>query len=426
MDPLMNSNNAPAHSSVTVAHLNNGEAMAAWDHLKLQVNSFNAIVAIHAGIFGTWSAADKNLIIDLMKREVQHDDVRFAVDTDLPDRVYLASTYHFDQDDIVLYRSPTQELPTVLYKYNRKAENAAADNISSGVPTYVDSATAADTVGKRGSKTKAPASGIRRPRNSWIIYRTARQAEITKAEGPMPNSMMSTRISQEWKTLAPSEKRPWEDLARQEKLEHKRNNPHYKYQPRRPGEIKKRNARKAAGTLNISSPTTSSTSLSIAGTSEATREDDMTGVSIAGHMSMSLGERLAHYAIYNNHTPVVGDDAPKASEDQDRVSQSLLNFGHNPAAVSGGETQASDVSLYAASIDDLFEDRDASFNLDALCDGNIDPALLGDHQAAASESTLDGDFETDSLFGDPVDAPDYNMTPSDWLDTMNRESFHTP
>ncbi|RYP33093.1 hypothetical protein DL767_004878 [Monosporascus sp. MG133] len=436
MDPFSNSTNSPAHSSgaagqpsvTDVAQLNNDEVMATWNHLKLQVNSFSAIVSIPAGTFGSWSVADKNRIIHLMKREVQQDDVHFAVDTDLPDRVYLASRYHFDQIDIVLYHSPAQELPTVLYKYNQKAENAAVDNTSPGVPISVDSATAADTVGKRGSKTKAPASGIRRPRNSWIIYRTARQAEIIKAEGPMPNSAMSTRISQEWKKLAPVEKRRWQDLAWQEKLEHKRNNPHYKYQPRRPGEIKKGNTRKAAGTLSTSSPTNSSASLSIAGTSEATlgREDDMTGVSIAGDISMSLGEGLAHYAIYDNHTPIIGNDDPKVSEDQEWVNQSLLNFGHNPAAVSGGEAHASDISPYAASIDELFEDRDPSFDFGTLFNNNIDPALPEDRQAAASKSTLEGDFDTDSLFGGPVDAPDYNMTTSDWMDIMNRESFHSP
>ncbi|RYO98976.1 hypothetical protein DL764_006932 [Monosporascus ibericus] len=301
----------------------------------------------------------------------------------------------------------------------QKAEKAAVHNISSSVPSYADSATATDTVGKRGSKTKPPASGIRRPQNSWIIYRTARQAEITKAEGPMPNSAMFKSGR-----LTPSKKRRWEDLAWQEKLEHKRKNPYYKYQPRRPGEIKKRNTKKVAGVSNIPSPAISTVSLTVAGTSATPgTEDIMVGLSIADADEMSPGELLAHYTIYNNLTPVVGCHVTEVPEGQEWVNETLINYSHNSEAVSG-EAHKPERSPYATSTDDTVGNSEETFDFGALARGGDGLAILQDPQPKAPEPSQEGGSDYHSLFGDPV--PDYNMVANDWLGIMNKESFRTP
>ncbi|RYP18903.1 hypothetical protein DL765_003691 [Monosporascus sp. GIB2] len=438
MDPLMNSTNAAAHSSgaagqpsvTDVAQLNKDEVMAAWDHLKLQVNRFNAIVSIHAGTFGTWSVADKNLIVHLMKQEVQQEDIHYAVDTNLTDRVYLSSTFHFAQAGIYLPHSHTQELPILTYNHNQLTgamSNPMVDNTSFESPiSYVNDTTGTSGVSKRKSKSKAPASGIRRPRNSWILYRSARQAQITREEGPIPNSMMSTRLSQEWKILGPAEKKRWKDLAQEEKREHARNNPHYKYQPRKPGGIKKRNARKAAAVSLVSSPAASRATLSVAGNNETTSgpDDDMTSDGNTGDIRMSSGEILANYAIYNNLTPVVGSDDPIGTQDKERANQSLVNFNHNPEAVLGREAPAFYESAYGTGINSAFENPDTDLDFGTLLGANLVPALSQDHQATASESLPESDFDIDSLFGDPV--PDSSMTASDWMDAINRASFHSP
>ncbi|RYP91516.1 hypothetical protein DL770_002362 [Monosporascus sp. CRB-9-2] len=398
MDPFLNSTNDPAYTShaagqpfvTEIARSDNNEVMAAWNHLKLQVNSFNAIVSIHAGTFGTWSVADKNLILHLMKQEVHREDIRYAVDIDHPDCVYIASTFHFDEAGIVLHYSPAQALPL------RAASDAAVGNTSTfGAPSYVNDTTGASSVSKPRSKSKAPASGIRRPRNSWILYRSARQAQIIKAEGPMPNNAMSTRISKEWKRLAPAEKKRWQDLAKAEKLEHARKNPDYKYQPRRPGEIKKRAATKTASLPSITSPAASSVTRSVAGTSEATpgADDDMSG-DIAVDTQMSPGELMAHYAIYNSPAPTVSGDGSEVTEKLESAIQLLLNdFGR--------ETNVPDES--AAGIDDTFKGGESNFDFGPLLNGNIDPALH-EYQPLISEPPFDGGSDHDSLFGDYSEA----------------------
>ncbi|RYP53439.1 hypothetical protein DL768_001584 [Monosporascus sp. mg162] len=427
MDPFRNFINAPAHNfgaagqpSVTdVGELNNNEIMAAWDHLKLQVNSFNAIVSIHAGTFGTWSVADKNLIVDLMKQEVQQEDIRYAVDINLPDRVYIASTFHFNEAGIVLHYSSAQALPV------RAASDAAVDSTNNfGAPSYVNDTTGANSASKPRNKSKAPASGIRRPRNSWILYRSARQAQIIKTEGPMPNGAMSTRISREWKRLAPAEKKRWEDLAEAEKLEHARKNPHYKYQPRRRGEIKRRNTTKTASLPSITSPATSSVTLNVAGTSGATpgAEDDMIGDGIAVHDQMSAGELMAHYAIYNSPAPVVSGDGSEVPENLESAIQSLLNNCGNPAVVFGRETNVPDES--AAGIHYTFNGSESSFGVGPLLNGNVDSALH-EYQPPISESPFDGGSDHDSLFGDYSEEPGYDMTANDWVDIMNKANFST-
>jgi hypothetical protein len=55
----------------------------------------------------------------------------------------------------------------------------------------------------------------------------------------------ATRCSRIWKSLSPAQKKPWKAAAESAKEEHLRQHPNYKYSPRKPGEKKKRQARKA-------------------------------------------------------------------------------------------------------------------------------------------------------------------------------------
>lgn len=48
-----------------------------------------------------------------------------------------------------------------------------------------------------------------------------------------------------WHSLSPTEKKPWQAAAKSAKEEHLRVHPDYKYNPRKPGEKKKRQSRKA-------------------------------------------------------------------------------------------------------------------------------------------------------------------------------------
>nr|AAR04475.1 HMG DNA binding protein [Stemphylium sp. EGS45-031] len=84
-----------------------------------------------------------------------------------------------------------------------------------------------------------------RPMNCWIIFRDVMHKQL-KAELPnLTVQEISTRCSHIWHNLSPEAKKPWQDAARSAKEEHLRQHPDYKYSPRKPGEKKKRQSRKA-------------------------------------------------------------------------------------------------------------------------------------------------------------------------------------
>nr|AAR04481.1 HMG DNA binding protein [Stemphylium sp. EGS49-037] len=94
----------------------------------------------------------------------------------------------------------------------------------------------------------AIAAGLKkapRPMNCWIIFRDVMHKQL-KAELPnLTVQEISTRCSRIWHNLSPEAKKPWQDAARSAKEEHLRQHPDYKYSPRKPGEKKKRQSRKA-------------------------------------------------------------------------------------------------------------------------------------------------------------------------------------
>lgn len=105
-----------------------------------------------------------------------------------------------------------------------------------------------------------------RPMNCWIIFRDAMHKKL-KAESPhltvqqickhlltsgifKTDYITATRCSELWRALSPADKKPWQLAAASAKEEHLRQNPDYKYSPRKPGEKKKRQSRKAKRAAN--------------------------------------------------------------------------------------------------------------------------------------------------------------------------------
>ncbi|KAL0947515.1 hypothetical protein HGRIS_013614 [Hohenbuehelia grisea] len=115
---------------------------------------------------------------------------------------------------------------------------------------------------------KKSASGVRRPdesghiprpRNSFIIFRcfySRHNAKAARKSAPSvvfddlcledPTGTMTKRSSEVWNRMSPEERKPWEKLARLEKLEHERLYPNYRFQPKKKQPAAKR--RKAAHT----------------------------------------------------------------------------------------------------------------------------------------------------------------------------------
>ncbi|KAJ2391008.1 hypothetical protein GGI23_005512 [Coemansia sp. RSA 2559] len=73
---------------------------------------------------------------------------------------------------------------------------------------------------------------IKRPPNSFMIYRSERHNELVK-EYKGGNKVVSGIIAKEWHSMNPEHKKKYEDLAAMKKREHELLYPNYKFMPKR-------------------------------------------------------------------------------------------------------------------------------------------------------------------------------------------------
>ncbi|KAH7405794.1 MAT1-2-1 [Phaeosphaeria sp. MPI-PUGE-AT-0046c] len=84
-----------------------------------------------------------------------------------------------------------------------------------------------------------------RPMNCWIIFRDYMHKHLKAQHPELRVQEISTKCSEVWRNLSSDEKKVWQKAAQSAKEEHRRLHPDYKYSPRKPGEKKKRQSRKA-------------------------------------------------------------------------------------------------------------------------------------------------------------------------------------
>ncbi|RVX75701.1 hypothetical protein B0A52_00057 [Exophiala mesophila] len=80
-----------------------------------------------------------------------------------------------------------------------------------------------------------PDPKIPRPRNSFILFRQAQQANIIAQNPGIPNPEVSKIIGKQWQHLSAEAKEEWNTLAELEKARHQEQYPGYRYHPRRTG-----------------------------------------------------------------------------------------------------------------------------------------------------------------------------------------------
>ncbi|KAJ2744429.1 hypothetical protein GGI20_002973 [Coemansia sp. BCRC 34301] len=73
---------------------------------------------------------------------------------------------------------------------------------------------------------------IKRPPNSFMIYRSERHIELVK-EYRGGNKVISGIIAKEWHNMGPETKKRYEDMAASKKREHEMLYPNYKFMPKR-------------------------------------------------------------------------------------------------------------------------------------------------------------------------------------------------
>ena len=77
------------------------------------------------------------------------------------------------------------------------------------------------------------AGHIKRPMNAYMVWSRKERRRIAEEFPRMLNSEISKRLGTEWNLLPAEKKKPYIDEAKRLRMEHKKEHPEYKYQPKR-------------------------------------------------------------------------------------------------------------------------------------------------------------------------------------------------
>ncbi|KAF4604281.1 hypothetical protein EYR40_001464 [Pleurotus pulmonarius] len=161
------------------------------------------------------------------------------VDAPLPQRSFpnfFSFKTHHDNDSL---DTETHDSSRHTTTPTRTATSSTPPTIPISIPT---------------SSSSTPSSGstdpahVRRPRNSFIIFRCKYSREHTKSQLPdtpvvndtIAAKSLSKRASEAWSKLTQEEKKVFEDMASLEKEEHARKNPDYRFKPKKRQQDSKR------------------------------------------------------------------------------------------------------------------------------------------------------------------------------------------
>ncbi|CAE6446331.1 unnamed protein product [Rhizoctonia solani] len=237
---------------------------------------------------------------------------------------------------------------------------------------------------------RQPPGHIPRPRNAFILYRSwyVRQGFLSDVEND--HREISRIVGKIWKQMSPEEQAPWRAMAEEEKAEHARMYPNYKYSPN-----SRRDAAAAASPTRRNAPTRPSAARSRktkpCETSVKKRSDAIAGAFVSGSrkLSLTVGTRKI-------------DEQIKADEESEAVVQIqalTLAYPTSPSDRSSVEPErpSSPVHCGASPTVLVSASNDRAVGLDVpgtLPDLTYEPT--GDFSLAAC-SMLPGEFNPDSV-----------------------------
>ncbi|EPQ66467.1 Bgt-3306 [Blumeria graminis f. sp. tritici] len=215
-----------------------------WASISMQITEDNNIIVIPSKMFSLWTAQDQIYLLSQYSAITMENGI-FVADSILP-RVFLGPISHFQSKNLHFVQG---YIPTLLQTSSSNHQRIHISKAVNGIQS-TSQHSKFSSLNSKVSQQKSPLVPQKRPPNSWILYRQHKHAKTVSQNPGLTNNQISTLISAMWAAESDEVRSEYKAKADLIKQQHAADNPGYRYKPRKPSEVKRRQKKKAARDSN--------------------------------------------------------------------------------------------------------------------------------------------------------------------------------